>query len=81
MSAHVPQVKIENDGIQNDRESLLCQKKELEKRLIEINGPHLNHKNEWKLIKSDTHWDSLLQELVIQIHFLRIYCSLDMVSE
>lgn len=81
MSSLTTTIKIENDGNQSDRESLLSRKKVLEKRLIEINGPSLNHKNEWKFIKTETHWDSLLQELVIIPPLLLSYDCIDMARQ
>lgn len=64
MSGIVKTEATNPEGGENDREALLSKKKKLEQRLLEINGPPSNIKNEWKMVKTEVHWDSLLQELV-----------------
>jgi hypothetical protein len=64
MSGALISDKREGETIEEERERLLVKKKQLENRLLEINGPPMSNKNEWKVKKTDVHWDSLLQELV-----------------
>jgi hypothetical protein len=64
MSVNIKSEVANPEGVESDREALLSKKKKLEQRLLEINGPPNNTKNEWKMVKTEVHWDSLLQELV-----------------
>lgn len=84
MSVNVKSEVITSEGGESDREALLSKKNKLEQRLEEINGPaNKLIKNEWKMVKTEVHWDSLLQELVRVSSFLVISHAafLDLVSE
>jgi hypothetical protein len=64
MSSALISEKRDCETMEEERERLLTRKKKLENRLLEINGPPMGNKNEWKIKKTEVHWDSLLQELV-----------------